>query len=143
MDVAPVVLEMAPAIVEEIPNRAKDMKPLELSNCFWALAKPKDCAPDVLNAVPAIVAQIAKKAEDMVAQGLSNCPLGIRAAEGCCAGGAAGGAGHTDQDPQHSKAHETTRVVQLLVCMCTVYEPSAHNVGNRTRHCCGDPCQDQ
>ena len=44
-------------IVAQVPDKAKDMKPQELSNVLWAAAKLKDDAR-VLNVVPAIVAQV-------------------------------------------------------------------------------------
>ena len=49
----------------QIPLKAKDMKPQELSNILWASAKLKDDAPDVLSIVPAMAAQIPLKAKDL------------------------------------------------------------------------------
>ena len=61
-----------PAIVAQVPDKAKDMKPQELSNVLLAAAKLKDDEPDVVNVVPAIVAQVPDKAKDMIPQELSN-----------------------------------------------------------------------
>ena len=56
----------------QIPNKAKDMKPQELSNCLWASAQLKDEVPKVLEIILAIVAEILLKTNDMVPQDLSN-----------------------------------------------------------------------
>ena len=66
------VLDLVPAIVAQVPDKAKDMNPQELSNVLWAAAKLKDDEPDVVNVVPAIVAQVPDKAKDMKPQELSN-----------------------------------------------------------------------
>ena len=66
------VLDLVPAIVAQVPDKAKDMNPQELSNVLWAAAKLKDDEPDVVNVVPAIVAQVPDKAKDMIPQHLSN-----------------------------------------------------------------------
>ena len=42
------VLNVVPAIVAQVPDKAKDMIPQHLSNVLWAAAKLKDDAPDVL-----------------------------------------------------------------------------------------------
>ena len=65
-------LDLVPAIVAQVPDKAKDMNPQELSNVLWAAAKLKDDEPDVVNVVPAIVAQVPDKAKDMKPQELSN-----------------------------------------------------------------------
>jgi hypothetical protein len=66
------VLDAVTAIVAQVPDKAKDMIPQELSNVLWASAKLKDDALDVLVSIPAIVAQIQVKAEGLNPQELSN-----------------------------------------------------------------------
>ena len=72
----PDVVNVVPAIVAQVPDKAKDMIPQHLSNVLWAAAGLKDDAPDVLDLVPAIVVEVPGKAKDMIPQHLSNVPVG-------------------------------------------------------------------
>ena len=56
----------------QIPNKAKDMKPQELSNCLWASAQLKDELPQVLEILLAVVGEIPVKLQDMKPQEMSN-----------------------------------------------------------------------
>ena len=76
-DEYPNVLVLVPAIVAQVPDKAKDMKPQGLSNVLLAAAKLKDDAPDMLNVVSVIVAQVPDKAKDMKPQDLSNSLLAL------------------------------------------------------------------
>ena len=60
------------ALVAQVPEKANDMKPQDLSNVLWATVKLKDDAPEVLDVVDAIVAQVPEKANDMIPPHLSN-----------------------------------------------------------------------
>ena len=60
------------ALVKSSDEKAKGMKPQELSNSLLACVQLKGVASEVLTALPELAAQISIKAKDMVPQGLSN-----------------------------------------------------------------------
>jgi len=66
-------LDVVPAEAARISLKAKDLKPRDLSNNLFALAKLKDDVPGVLRIVPGIAAQIVVKAKDMNPHELSSC----------------------------------------------------------------------
>lgn len=75
-DVGKDVWKIVEALATEIPSKAADTKPQELSNSLWAACALKDEAPDMLNdvlkMVETIATEIPKKAADMKPQELSN-----------------------------------------------------------------------
>ena len=60
------------ALVKSSDEKAKGMKPQELSNTLLACLQLKGVVPQVLTALPKLAAQISIKAKDMVPQDLSN-----------------------------------------------------------------------
>ena len=68
----PAVLDLVPAVAEQIPGKAGDMIPQALSNSLWAAAKLKNASTKVLKIVPALVQQIPLKAGGMKPQEVSN-----------------------------------------------------------------------
>ena len=111
---APAVLQIVPALVQQIPGKVGDMIPQALSNSLWAAAQLQD-APKVLEIVPPLVVQIESKAGGMKAQHLSNSLWGSRAIAGC------GGRGFEDcssscgTDPREGTQHCRARSLQQLV----------------------------
>ena len=61
-----------PILVCCVRDKAGGMKPQELSNSLWAIAKLQEAAPTVLMAVPAIAECIPQKVKSMKPQELSN-----------------------------------------------------------------------
>ena len=71
-DVVEVPKGLLMALVESMSEKARGMKPQELSNSLLAFVELKGVAPEVLTALPELAAQTSIKAQDMKPQELSN-----------------------------------------------------------------------
>ena len=72
-DVAPDILRMVPALVDNLPGKAVDMTAKHLSECLWAVATLKDAAPQMLESAEILKGQISGKVDHMKEAQVSQC----------------------------------------------------------------------
>ena len=66
------MLQLVPAVVAEIPRKARNMKPHEVSNSLFVAMRLADAVPEVADTVPVLAQEVPGEIGFMKSQELSN-----------------------------------------------------------------------